>query len=296
MQTKQFKTAPKFAKLQKLAVAIQTGGDVEITRALLALQCDPDFSGKGWQSVFAKLADTFTDNRPRFSIFALGGNSKLPFVSFSTLPGVTCPGAGECINYCYSYRAWRYPAAFARMAQNAYFMRFNRFAISQAFDQLVKKRQNGFDFRLYVDGDFSSVGDVHFWMSHLKMAPLVRAYGYSKSFAVLLGYDTAGHISGSREWPTNYKLNISGGHNASAAMVNYVKALPITRGEFIAVSIGRKVKSTDHGKPSTNAAIRALFPGQKVFPCPGACGSCTGAGHACGLPQMQGRVIAIAMH
>jgi hypothetical protein len=290
MQIKSFKTAPKFSKLQNLAVAIQTGGDVEISKALFSLQCDPAFQGIGWQSAFAKLADTFTDNNPRFSIFALGGNSKLPFVSFSSLPGVTCPGAGECINFCYSYRAWRYPAAFARMAQNAYLMRFAPNVIADAFTLISAKNPDGFDFRLYVDGDFSNGADVAFWMDTLKDNPKARGYGYSKSFAALLGFDVIG------QWPTNYKLNISSGHNASPEMVNYVKALPITRGEFVAVSIGRKVKSTDHGKPSTNAAIRALFPDQKVFPCPGACGSCTGAGHACGLPQMQGRVIAIAMH
>ena len=169
-------------------------------------------------------------------------------------------------------------------------MRFAPNVIADAFSLISAKNPDGFDFRLYVDGDFSSGADVAFWMDTLKDNPKARAYGYSKSFAALLGFDVIG------QWPTNYKLNISSGHNASAAMVNYVKALPITRGEFVAVSIGRKVKSTDHGKPSTNAAIRALFPDQKVFPCPGTCGSCTGAGHACGLPQMQGRVIAIAMH
>lgn len=290
MQIKSFKTAPKFSKLQNLAIAVQTGGHCEIGKALYSLQIDDDFQGSGWQTAFAKLADTFADNNPRFSIFALGGNSKLPFVSFSSLPGVTCPGAGDCINFCYSYRAWRYPSAFARMAQNAYLMRFAPNVIADAFALISAKNPDGFDFRLYVDGDFSSGADVAFWMNTLKDNPKARGYGYSKSFAALLGFDAIG------TWPTNYKLNISSGHNASAAMVNYVKALPITRGEFVAVSIGRKVKSTDHGKPSTNAAIRALFPDQKVFPCPGACGSCTGAGHACGLPQMQGRVIAIAMH
>lgn len=290
MQTKKFETAPKFAKLQNLAIAIQSGGDVEISRALFALQTDPDFEGKGWQSSFNKLADTFADNRPRFSIFSLSGNSKLPFVSFSTLPGVTCPGAGECINFCYSYRAWRYPAAFARMAQNAYFMRFAPNVIADAFSLIAANRPDGFDFRLYVDGDFANGGDVAFWMQLLSDTPKARAYGYSKSFHALLGFDVIG------TWPSNYMLNISGGHNASPAIVQAVKALPITRGEFIAVSIGRKVKSNDHGTRETNAAIRAAFPDQKVFPCPGTCGTCTGAGHACGLPQMKNRVIAIAMH
>lgn len=290
MQIKSFKTAPKFAKLQNLAIAIQTGGDVEISKALLSLQCDPDFQGKGWQSAFNKLADAIASHAPKFSIFALGGNSKLPFVSFSTLPGVTCPGAGDCINYCYSYRAWRYPAAFARMAQNAYFMRFAPSVIADAFLLIAAKRPDGFDFRLYVDGDFANWKDVVFWMNALHETPNARAYGYSKSFKALLIYDKLAN------WPANYMLNISGGHNASPEIVEHVKALPITRGEFIAVSIGKKVKSTDHGKPATNAAIRAALPGVKVFPCPGTCGTCTGKGHACGLPQMKFKTIAIAMH
>lgn len=290
MITKQFHNAPKFAKLQDFAVAVQTGDDNAIGKALYELQIDPAFEGTGWQTNFAKLANVFAAKQSQFSIFALGGNSKLPFVSFSTLPGVTCPGAGDCINFCYSYRAWRYPAAFARMVQNAYLLRFAPDTIVAAFKAIASKRIDGFDFRLYVDGDFSGGHDVAFWMQLLKETPNARAYGYSKSFAALLGYDVIG------TWPTNYQLNISGGHNASQSMVNYVKALPITRGEFVAVSVGKKVKSTDHGTPEINALLRAAFPDQKIFPCPGTCGTCTGKGHACGMPQMKNRVIAIAMH
>jgi hypothetical protein len=154
MNIKPFPNAPKFAKLQGLAIAVQTGSIEDIKQTLETLKNDPDFSGKGWQVNFAKLAGLFCDNNPRFSIFALGGNSKLPFVSFSTLPGVTCPGAGECIDFCYSYRAWRYPAAFARMVQNAYLMRFAPAQIAVAFAHIAVKRHQGFDFRLYVDGDF----------------------------------------------------------------------------------------------------------------------------------------------
>lgn len=290
MILKTFTNAPKFAKLQAFALVVQTGDDHAIARALYELQTDPAFAGTGWQTNFNKLANVFATHAPMFSIFALGGNSKLPFVSFSTLPGVTCPGAGDCINFCYSYRAWRYPAAFARMAQNAYLLRFASNVIADAFSLIAANRPNGFDFRLYVDGDFSGGDDVAFWMQLLHDTPNARAYGYSKSFAALLGYNVIG------TWPTNYQLNISGGHNASKAMVDYVKALPITRGEFIAVSIGKKVKSTDHGTVATNAALRAAFPDTKIFPCPGTCGTCTGKGHACGMPQMKNRIIAIAMH
>jgi hypothetical protein len=292
MILKTFTNAPKFAKLQSFAIAVQTGTMLTIIREFEALKNDPMFSSVGWQTNFDKLDKVFFYDAPQYSIFALGGNSKLPFVSFSTLPGVTCPGAGDCINFCYSYRAWRYPAAFARMVQNAYLLRFAPNAIADAFSLIAAKRVDGFDFRLYVDGDFSGGGDVAFWMTLLHDTPNARAYGYSKSFAALLGYDTA--FDGA--WPTNYQLNISGGHNASKAMVDYVKALPITRGEFVAVSIGRKVKSTDHGTIATNAALRAAFPDTKIFPCPGTCGTCTGKGHACGMPQMKNRIIAIAMH
>ena len=290
MKRKVFKNAPKFDLLQDFAAVIQTGDQHAISRALHQLQVSDAFQGKAWQANFAKLADLFADGMPRFSIFAVDGNSKLPFVSFSTLPGVTCPGAGDCIDFCYSYRAWRFAAAFCRMVQNAWLMRFNTAAIAAAFAQIAADRPDGFDLRLYVDGDFSSGADVAFWMGELHKTPTARAYGYSKSFAALLGFNLIG------TWPKNYQLNISSGHNASPAMLQYVKDLPITRGEFIAVSIGRKVKGTEHGTAAVNQALRDAMPDSKIFPCPGTCGSCTGKGHACGMPQMKNRIIAIAMH
>lgn len=289
MQIKSFPTAPKFKALQELSIAVQTGGTAEISKAIYSLQINPMFQTIGWQNVFAKLADTFADGKPRFSVFALSGNEKLgeTIVAFSSLPGVTCPGAGACLDFCYSFRAWRYPAAFARMVQNAFLMRFAKHTILNAFQELPY----GADFRLYVDGDFANGEDVASWMHALTMRPDIKAYGYSKSFAALLGYDATG-----AQWPKNYMLNISSDHNASPAMLDYVRALPITRGEFIAVSIGRKVKGSDHGTIETNKAIRASTEGTKIFPCPGACGKCTGKGHACGMPSLKGITIAIAIH
>ncbi len=290
MQIKIFSnSAQKFKALQGLAIAIQGGTQGSALQALKALQASPMFTGKGWQDNFAKLEHTFKTLDPSYSVFSLNGNSKLPFVSFSSLPGVTCPGAGECLDFCYSFRAWRYPAAFARMAQNAYLMRYAQDQIVYAFSSIAKARPEGFDFRLYVDGDFANGGDVAFWMQLLDKTPNARAYGYSKSFHALLGYDIVG------KWPSNYQLNISGGHNAHPTMITAVKTLPIVRGEFIAVRIGKKVKSTDHGKPETVKALRAAFT-EKAFPCPGTCGSCTGKGHACGMQALKGVPIIIAMH
>lgn len=275
-------STPVFSRLATLATVIQHDTPAQAGALLDRLISDPVFAGKAWQRDLKKLRAVISGHGPQFTIIKLDGNSKLPFCTFSTLPGVTCPGAGACLNFCYSFKAWRYPGAFCRQAQNAFLMRYHPDAITQAFNALPV----GIDFRLYVDGDFASSSDVAFWFGLLQSRPDVKAYGYSKSFDAILDHQ--------RPYPANYQLNLSGGHNATLATVNWMKALPITRGEFIAVPIGRKVKSTDHGKPETNKAIRAVA--GKVFPCPGKCGSCTGQGHACGMPKLKGVTIAIAMH
>lgn len=286
MQTRHFPTAC-YAALQNIAVSIVSEDKETILRTIDAALSSPVFASKGWKNDIGKLRDVISSGVPSYSIFAMDGNGKLPFVSFSSLPGVTCPGAGDCLAFCYSFRAWRYPAAFARQAQNAFLMRFHPDTIVSELNTIVSKMPNGFDMRLYVDGDFASVSDVTFWFDVLNQNPTIRAYGYSKSFDAILAYAGA--------WPTNYQLNISGGHNANEDTIARVKALPITRGEFIAVSIGRKINSKDHGTPSVNRALREAFK-IKAFTCPGKCGSCTGKGHACGMSTLKGLPIIIAMH
>ena len=69
-----------------------------------------------------KLAAGLRESRTAFNVFT-EGNSKLPFYSWSTLPQWTCPGAGDCLRFCYSFRAWRYPAAFCRQLQNTLLLR-----------------------------------------------------------------------------------------------------------------------------------------------------------------------------
>lgn len=276
----------KTSKLRAFTEIVANGSINSIIDAFDALQNDESFQSIGWQQNFNKLRAVLNTGVPQYSVFTIG-NSKLPFISFSVLPGVTCPGAGACLKFCYSFRAWRYPAAFMRQCQNTILMRFNRDAITNALSGIVAKMPQGFDMRLYVDGDFASTSDVTYWFELLNQNPTIRAYGYSKSFDAILAYKGA--------WPTNYQLNISGGHNANDATVARVKTLPITRGEFIAVSIGRKIKSNDHGTPSVNRALRETFK-IKAFTCPGRCGSCTGKGHACGMPSLKGLPIIIAMH
>ena len=287
MQTKTFSpTAKTYSALYEFATVIQNGTLEQIHAAYVETINKPLFDSKGWHAAFNKLGIVLDTHTPEFSIFAKSGNSKLPFISFSSLPAVTCPGAGACLDFCYSFSAWRYPSAFMRQAQNAFLLRFNKPAIVAAFNEFDSKAVENYDLRLYVDGDFSSVDDVNFWFDTIRDSK-ARVYGYSKSFAELLQY--AG------EFPTNYVLNISSGHAHDDATINRVKALPITRGEFIAVNLGRKIKSNEHGTVEINRALREKF-GKKAFTCPGACGGCTGKGHACGMQSLKGLPIIIAVH
>ena len=189
------------------------------------------------------------------------GNGKLPFLHISTLPGAGhCPGAGECLKFCYSFKAWRYPYGFARQFINSALLSTaeGRAAVLASLDKATA-RQDSITVRLYVDGDFSSAEILEYWMHALRARPKIRAYGYSKSFKLFAAY--AG------PWPANYVLNVSSGHNGTASDVAAVRALPITRGDFIAVADVTATKA-EHGS--------------KVFVCPLKCGDCLGGAHACG--------------
>lgn len=255
----------------------------------------------GWIKELNKLKAFLTNGDVQFSIFIKDGNIKQPFLSFSGLPGEGfCPGAGDCVNFCYSFKAWRYPAAFCRQVQNTFLLNSEdgQSAILSALDKILDTRKfqkmDRVDFRLYVDGDFRSVEDIHFWMEALRNRPKIACYGYSKSFLELLGYDTALDITGNT-WPNNYLLNVSGGHRHAQSIVNHVKRLPITRGSFVAVPVGHKVTSKDHGTSDHNKVLRAAYAG-KAFTCPGKCGTCTPSGHACGSDKFRDLDIIIAIH
>lgn len=268
----------KRSELEPLARIIQSGTRGEVLRAI-----DKTKPRGAWVKYMNWLRTVVATDSPRFRVF-VRGNSKLPFLSFSSLPGVTCPGAGECLRWCYSFRAWRYPAAFCRQAQNAWLMRNNPRVIAQSFARAVRA---GDYVRLYVDGDFASAQDVIFWSGVMREHSSIRFYGYSKSFKELL--EAAEHI------PPNYLLNLSSGHNHGPAVVARMESQPFTRGYFIGVDIGRKVRSSEHGTRAVNAALRKAF-GGKAFTCPGKCGECTTSEHACGSTRFRGIPVIIATH
>lgn len=233
-----------------------------------------------------------------FKVFKKG-NSKLPFSAFSTLPIVNCPGAGECMNYCYSLNAWQYPAAFFRQLQNTLLLASDegKAIVADAFNKLPSGT-----LRLYVDGDFKSVSEVTFWMELIASRPDINAYGYSKSWIELIG---AG-LKKDFVWPNNYMLNLSNGSKHSPAIKAIVSTLPIVRGEFIALPIAKEhinnqaYQGPDKaGFPAYQKAVLASASnlGIKVFVCKGKCGACLPNGsHACGSSKFTGVSIAIGVH
>ena len=169
-------------------------------------------STKYWATRFLQWFEDRNGPAP-FSIFSEKGNKKLPFYAFSSLPGFDCPGAGECLysfgnarlpenfakGWCYSFKAWRYPAAFFRQLQNSLLLRSaaGRALIAKEFQEIPQGRT----LRLYVDGDFANLTILRFWMDLLKERPDVRVagrnglegYGYSKSWDLFLTLEKQGY-------------------------------------------------------------------------------------------------------
>jgi len=253
--------------------------------------------GKGWRGALERLE---AGQLPE--IFE-NGNGKLPFYAFSSLAGVDCPQAGACLygangellgGFCYSFKAWRYPAAFMRQLINSLRLRTKagRDEIVAAWMALPRN----VTVRLYVDGDFASPEILAFWMRLCVARPDLQVYGYSKSWRLLLSYDSA---TGGR-WPSNYLLNLSSGGNGTDAEKLSVSRLPIARGEFIAVNTAK-----DHGRAYQSKRNEGFADyardvresaGRRVFVCSGKCGDCTPSGHACGSEKFRGVPIAIGVH
>ena len=286
-------------RFAKHAMECDSIADVVAYARKLAKRCPGSAKRQGsWKHALLRFADMLERGELPHSIFAMEGNVKLPFVAFSALPVVTCPGAGACAGiaspggsadlseaFCYSLRAWRYPGAFLRQLQNTILLRFNRRAIIDAFKALPE----GITMRLYVDGDFDSESTALFWFNLLRQRPDVDAYGYSKSWKIL--ESIADRI------PGNYVLNLSsGGIDDSAEYRERMRKLSATRGDFIALPIeGDFARGFARYKdPRYHRAVRAaaeLAGLGKVFSCPGSCGECTGAGHACGATHDDGRFV-----
>jgi hypothetical protein len=288
------------------AASCIVAGSVEPVRDLFAeraayckIHSKAKDGGKGWRDVFSRF-----DSGKMPPVFAKG-NGKLPFFAFSSLAGLDCPQAGACLyldgdeangvgsGFCYSFKAWRYPAAFFRQLVNSLRLRTEsgRAEIVAAWFALPQ----GATVRLYVDGDFASPEILSFWFRLCFARPDLQVYGYSKSWRLILDYANSGG-----RFPTNYLLNLSSGGSGTEAEKAAVAALPIARGEFIAVQTlrdhGKAYQSRKHAGFGAYQADVKEQSGRKVFVCSGRCGDCTPSGHACGSEKFRGIPIAIGIH
>lgn len=216
------------------------------------------------------------------------GNSKLSFLNYSNSPVSNCPGAAECLTFCYSLNSIRFPAPFVIWLICTIIEKEAPYILGEALSYEINKpgnkktiqAQGYIDFRLYNDGDFRDLYILKYWMDYLKEHPTIRAYAYSKSWALFLH---AVKMYGVKLFPDNFTLNLSSGgryHNLKDIM----KTFKFVRGEFLAVKISQKVaahKMTKEQRRELMSAARERGI-KKAFICPGLCGSCTTRGHACG--------------
>ncbi len=249
-----------------------------------------------WKECLYRLGDSLYDGVPHTAIFTLSGNTKLPFASFSTLPVLSCPGAGECADWCYSFRAWRYPGAFCRQLMNALLLKFHPEVIREAWTNLPEN----ITVRLYVDGDFDSYETVKFWFFLCRERPDLQVYGYSKSWDEIYDYGR----KYKNTYPKNYTLNLSSGGRTRRISKEAMLKLPITRGYFVSVPIdyhpeqykGGFVRFADKAYHDAVRLSGERQFGKKVFSCPGECGSCCGGNHACGNRKFDDVIIVIGIH
>lgn len=236
---------------------------------------------------------------PQFSIWT-EGNDKLPFLSFSGLPGrTTCPGAGECLKFCYSFKSWRTFTPFARQIQNSILLdsEEGRQHITAALDKQLRRRKfkgRTVDVRLYVDGDFRSRDEIKFWFSAIENRP-VAVYGYSKSLHLFRDIWVEGVPV-----PENYKLNLSsGGKHDDLHDFLLSTGAPWVRGRFVAVPVVQKGildLTREDKRVMLNWAKTEYGKGSKNVVCPGRCGSCTKAGHICGSSKFDDYNVLISVH
>jgi hypothetical protein len=207
---------------------------------------------------------------------------------------------GACAKFCYSLRAWRYPAAFFRQLQNLLLIKQapddKRFNQTNLIADAFRKLPVAATLRLYVDGDIDSGDTLGFWFKLLRERGDVQAYGYSKSWHVFLKYHAD---NGPASFPSNYRLNLSSGSRYGDDVAKRMQSLPCVRGAFVAVpSTVKQLKNGSNWREYAASVRRsALATGHgRVFVCPGKCGTCTKRGHACGLASFTGKTIAIGIH
>ena len=252
-----------------------------------------------WCANYEKFKQYFQTGTPGYSVF-VKGNQKLHFYALSATPGNgLCPGAGDCLTWCYSFKAWRFAAGFFRQLQNTVLIQAQSQILVDAWQALPVDKT----IRLYVDGDFDNMNTLKFWFGLVSARPDLKVYGYSKSWQLFLDYAKAGH-----EFPSNYTLNLSSGsiYELIPSMRRAMDKLPIVRGDFVAVhpdtdiakAPNRRTDPKKWAQWATACKAAAVIAGYaKSFVCPGKCFDCLPNGeHACGSDKFKGIPVVIGIH
>lgn len=244
-----------------------------------------------WQNAFNKFAlfqldlihghNSSLQELIRGKVFSASGNSKLPFLSFSSMALADCPGKGDCASFCYSKKAWRNIHPYFKQLRNSLLMRFRFDLVEAEFARVLAGKkfasQETVEFRLFVDGDFDSMTTLQNWMGVIRARPNLKAYGYSKSWDIMVAFPES-------EWPANYTLNLSSGskYHKNSGISRAMESIPPARGWFLA--LGKKPKGSNYGSKDYRAAAKAAAKAaglSRFFICPGLCGSCTKSGAYC---------------
>ena len=235
-------------------------------------------------------------------------NSKLNFLNYSTLPVSNCPGAAECLAFCYSINSLRYPGSFLRWSANTLLEKHAPELLLEALDYELNKRSNqetikkqGFiNFRLYNDGDFKDIEKLKFWMEAIKERPELKTYAYSKSWALFISLI---QLHGEQFIPENFILNLSSGSRYNN-LIDIMKTYKFVRGEFIGVPLimnNKEIKKPAYKltkEEKTELRKKAQSMGhKKVYVCPGPCSDCAkSSGHACGNKRFNDITIVTPIH
>ena len=127
----------------------------------------------------------------------------------------------------YSFKAWRYPAAYFRQLQNSILIRENQDLLASEFAKIpAGKDGKRRVVRLYVDGDFHSFARFCVLDGSNQIAvPDLAVYGYGEVLENHFGLRM-------RDLPQNYYLNISSGSKYGQDMLEKVEQLPICTGSI----------------------------------------------------------------
>lgn len=190
-------------------------------------------------------------------------NSSVMSYAFN-LPAIgTCPGAGDCKQFCFAFSEQkRYPSAMAHRARSWALSKSIDFisVINAELKELTKRHGiGGFAVRVHASGDFYSPRYARDWARIARANPLVQFYAYTKSIHIVRGVD----------WPTNFCLILSlGGRHDTVIDLNTDRHAKIFQTEAEAIAAGYALASEDDtvAWQSDNHKIGlVIFGATKVF-------------------------------